>query len=170
MGNRLTKDAILGADDLPTEDVDLSDLTGYDGFVTVRGLTGRQRIEYEASMAVMRGGEMVPDVENSMAKLVARSVINDDGTLMFTPQEANALGEKSSAALARIFEVAARLSGMSAGSEVTIKKDSELIPGTDFVSSSPATSGTPSPSSSNGSPAMSSPSGTSSTGSKPKSG
>jgi hypothetical protein len=164
---RLNKDQILKADDLPTEEVDVPE---WGGSVLVRGLTGRQRIEYEASMAVMRDGEMVPDVENSMAKLVARTIVDDDGSLMFTPQEANALGEKSSAALTRVFEVAARLSGMSQGAAVEIKKDSEPTPGTAFVSSSPATSGTPSPSSSNGSPPPSSPSGRSSTGSRQKSG
>jgi hypothetical protein len=159
---RLSKDQILAADDLPTETISVPE---WGGEVLVRGLTGRQRIEYEASMAVMRDGEMIPDVENSMAKLVARTIVDDDGSLMFTPQEANALGEKSSAALARVFEVAARLSGMSQGAAVEIKKDSEPIPGTAFVSLSPGTSGTPSPNSSNGSPPPNSPSGPSSTAS-----
>jgi hypothetical protein len=164
---RLNKDQILKADDLPTEEVEVPE---WGGSVLVRGMTGRQRIEYEASMAVMRGGEMVPDVENSMAKLVARTIVGDDGGPMFTVADANALGEKSSAALARVFEVAARLSGMSAGADVEAKKDSSLIPGTDFVSSSPATSATPSPNSSNGSPPPSSPDGTPSTSSSQMSG
>lgn len=145
----LTKAAILAADDLPTEEVEVRE---WGGSVLVRGLTGRQRIDYEASMAVMRGGQLVPDVENSMAKLVARAIIDPDtGEPMFTPQEAHALGEKSSAALTRVFEVAARLSGMAEGATVEVGKDSPLTPGTGSASPLPATSGPPSANSSNGS-------------------
>lgn len=163
----LNKDQILKADDLPAEDVDVPE---WGGTVRVRGLTGRQRIDYEASMAVMRDGQLVPDVENSMAKLAARTIVDEDGQTIFTVQDANALGEKSSAALARVFDVAARLSGMSQGATVEMGKDSALTLDGGSFSSSPANSAALPPSSSNGSPGTNSPSGRRTSPSRKKTG
>jgi hypothetical protein len=133
MGSYLTRDAILQIDDLPVEDVSVPE---WGGSVRVRGLTARERVEFEASNTVMRGDQLVPDVDNAVAKLVALCVVDEDGTQVFTRQDANALGEKSSAALARVFDVAARLSGMSQGTDVEIKKDSTptLDAGSSFTS------------------------------------
>ena len=79
----------------------------------MRELRGRERDEWEASLAVQRGKTMVPDVANMRAKLVARSVVGADGEPVFTQQDVAALGELSAAALDRVFEVASRLSGLS---------------------------------------------------------
>ena len=61
----------------------------------------------------MRGKSMVPDVANMRAKLVARSVVGDDGEPVFTQNDVAALGELSAAALDRVFEAASRLSGLN---------------------------------------------------------
>jgi hypothetical protein len=110
MGSYLTRDAILAAATLRTEEVDVGE---WGGVVLVRELRGRERDEWEASLAVQRGKQMVPDVANMRAKLVARSVIGEDGKPVFTQQDVSALGELSAAALDRVFEVASRLSGLS---------------------------------------------------------
>lgn len=110
MGSYLTRDAILAAATLKTEEVDVPE---WAGVVLVRELRGRDRDEWEASLAVQRGKQMVPDVANMRAKLVARSVVGADGEPVFTQQDVNALGELSAAALDRVFEVASRLSGLS---------------------------------------------------------
>jgi len=106
----LTRDLILKASHLRTEEVYVPE---WGGSVLVRELNGRQRDEWEASLAVMRGKAMVPDVANMRAKLVARSVVGDDGEPVFTQQDVAALGELSAAALDRVFEAAARLSGLN---------------------------------------------------------
>ena len=100
---------ILKADNLRTEEVSVPE---WGGVVLVRELSGRARDEWEASLAVMRGKAMVPDVANLRAKLVARSVVGDDGEPVFTQNDVHALGELSAAALDRVFEVASRLSGL----------------------------------------------------------
>lgn len=105
----LTRDMILKADNLRTEEVPVPE---WGGSVLVRELRGRERDEWEASLAVMRGKAMVPDVANMRAKLVARSVVGEDGEPVFTQQDVNALGELSAAALNRVFEVASKLSGL----------------------------------------------------------
>lgn len=110
MGSYLTRDAILKATHLKTEEVDVPE---WGGLVLVRELNGQQRDEWEASLAVQRGKQMVPDVANMRAKLVARSVVGEDGEPVFSQQDVSALGELSAAALDRVFEVASRLSGLN---------------------------------------------------------
>lgn len=137
---RLSKDDILKAEDLVTEEVDLSDLPGYNGSVLVRGLTGRERDEYEASVLEMRGNKMVPNTANVRAKLVVKCAVDDDGKRLFTDTDANALGEKSGAALDRMFEVAARLSGLRDEDVKELTEDFAAAAGSGSRSSSPAAS------------------------------
>jgi hypothetical protein len=110
MGSYLTRDAILAAAALRTEEADVPE---WGGVVLVRELRGRERDEWEASLAVQRGKQMVPDVANMRAKLVARCIVTADLEPVFSQQDVNALGELSAAALDRVFEVASRLSGLS---------------------------------------------------------
>jgi hypothetical protein len=107
---RLSKDDILKAEDLVTEDVEVPE---WGGTVSVRGLTGRERDEFEASIMERRGKRMVPNVANVRGKLVARCVLDEDGNRLFLDSDAEALGGKSAGAVNKIYEVAARLSGMT---------------------------------------------------------
>ena len=110
------RDAILRAAALRTEEVKVPEWadpeTGADT-VLVRELRGRERDEWEASLAVQRGREMVRDTANIRAKLAALSIVGEDGEPLFTLRDVNALGELSAAALERVFEVASRLSGLN---------------------------------------------------------
>jgi hypothetical protein len=110
MGTFLTRDAILGAEDLGTEIVDVAE---WGGSVTVRGMTGKERDAFEASILERRGKRMVPNTANVRAKLVARCCLDENGDRLFTDSDAEALGAKSGAAIDRVYEVAARLSGMT---------------------------------------------------------
>jgi hypothetical protein len=125
LGSYLGRDAILKASALKTEDVPVPE---WGGSVLVRELRGRERDEWEASLAVQRGRQMVPDVSNMRAKLVARTVVGDDGEPVFTQQDVNALGELSAAALDRVFEVASRLSGLNQDAVDEMGKNSATAP------------------------------------------
>lgn len=109
MGGILGRDQILKADDMTTEEIAVPE---WGGSVLVRGLTGRQRDEFEASMIEQRGKRRVPNVENVRAKLVAKCCVDESGRRLFTDQDAAILGDRSGAALDRVYEVAARLSGI----------------------------------------------------------
>jgi hypothetical protein len=76
-------------------------------------MTGRQRDEFEASLMERRGKKQVVNTANVRAKLVARTVIDEAGKRLFTDGDVATLGEKSGAAIDRIYAVAARLSGIS---------------------------------------------------------
>jgi hypothetical protein len=111
VGTYLTRDAILAAHDLPTEEVEVPE---WNGTVVVRGLTGEGRDEFESSTTVLRGNTAVRDTANIRAKLVAYCVIDHEtGEPAFTQQDVAALGKLSGVALNRVWAVACRLSGMS---------------------------------------------------------
>ena len=108
---RLSKEDILKADDRATEEVSVPE---WGGTVLVRGLSGRERDEFEVSMADRQGTEFVPNFSNTRAKLITRCVVDDDGKRVFDIHtDVEALGEKSGAAIDRVYSVAARLSGLS---------------------------------------------------------
>lgn len=109
MGKLLTKEDILQVQDLPTERVVIEE---WGGEVLVRGLTAAERDAFEQSITERRGDTIIPKLDNIRAKLVARCVINEDGSRMFDDADIEALGRKSAAALDRIFSVAQKLSGM----------------------------------------------------------
>jgi hypothetical protein len=52
------------------------------------------------------------NLKNIRAKLVALTVVDEEGNRIFSDSDASALGKKSAAALDRVFEVAQRLSGL----------------------------------------------------------
>jgi len=118
---RLSRDDILKAEDTTPEEVPVPE---WGGTVLVRGMTGKERDQFEVSLAeesagavqVQRGraGGRPPgrNLVNMRAKIVARCVVTDEGERMFSDADVAALGEKSGAPIDRIFTVAARLSGM----------------------------------------------------------
>jgi hypothetical protein len=131
---RLSKDDILKAEDIVTEEVDVPE---WGGSVMVRGLTGRERDEFEASIMERRGKRTFPNTANVRAKLVARCTIGDDGQRLFQDSDAEDLGKKSAAAMDRIYTVAAKLSGM------TDEDVEELVENFDKTHSGDSSSGSP---------------------------
>ena len=110
----LDRNAILEAKDLPTETVDVPE---WGGQVIVRTLTGEERDQYETSMFEIVGEgskrTAITKLENIRATLVALTIVDEEGQRMFTRDDIVALGNKSAAALDRIYEVARTLSGLS---------------------------------------------------------
>jgi hypothetical protein len=139
----LSRDDLLKAEDLVTEEVDLSDLPGYTGSVLVRGLTGRERDEFEASVLVERGGKAVRDLANVRAKIVAKCVVDEDGKRLFTDSDVAALGEKAGAAIDRMFDAASRLSGLRPGDVDEMVADFPPADGSSSSSGSPSGSAKP---------------------------
>lgn len=106
----LTADQILAADDSPTLDVEVPE---WGGTVRVRTLSGAERDAFEASIAQQAGKSKKANLANLRARLVAKCVIGEDGKRLFSDSQAVALGQKSSAALDRVFEAARKLNRMT---------------------------------------------------------
>ena len=109
----LTADQILGADDLPGEDVSVPE---WGGTVRVRGMSGADRDRFEASMMddKMSGVSKDRALANYRARLASACIVDADGKRIFrSDAEVKRLGEKSALALTRVVEVASRLSGLT---------------------------------------------------------
>ena len=79
----------------------------------MRGLTGKERDALEASMIEGKGKKAEVNLVNLRAKLVARSIVDEDGKRVFEDEDIPALAQKSASALTRVYEVAQRLSGIT---------------------------------------------------------
>ncbi len=108
----LGKDDILRADDIKIEEVPVPEWA-QDGAVLVKGLSGVERDAFEASMIKGSGKNQKVDTQNIRAKLCSLAIVDSEGNRIFDDLGAiAALGKKSAAALTRVYEVAARLSGL----------------------------------------------------------
>lgn len=142
----LTRDAILAAVDLPTQEVEVPE---WGGSVLVRGLSGEDRDAFEASLIVRRPAlvgpnkgqlESVQDTTNLHAKLVSRAIVDETGSRVFSDADVKLLGAKSSHALQRVFDVASELSGLGATAASDAEGNSEPDPSDGSTSTSPETS------------------------------
>ena len=106
----LTKQDIINADDMRSEDVNVPE---WGGTVRVRALSARQRDAFEATLVSGEGKKRRADLANVRAKLVGMCLVDDSGARLFTDAEAVALGAKSGAAMDRVFSVCQRLAGLT---------------------------------------------------------
>ena len=114
----LTRDDILSAK-LTTEIVEVPE---WGGEVIVSEMFGTAREEYER-IIFDKHGKLVSD-KSLRACLVAVSVVNEAGELLFSAEDVEALGRKSSQALHRVYDVALRLNGMQPGATKSTAKNS----------------------------------------------
>lgn len=107
----LNKQQIFDAQDHEFKEVAVPE---WGGDVRLRSLTGAERDKYESSLARMgKNGQMIPDMVNARARLVALTAVDENGNRVFTDQDVLKLGTKSSKALDRLFEQSSQLSGIS---------------------------------------------------------
>jgi len=121
-------DYIASVQDIKTEDVRVPqwDSLDVEAWVRVRGMTGIERDDWEAEMmpdpqVASQMKNMTPQqrraivrqrMQGARARLVARCCVDEDGNRIFSNKDVEMLAQKSAAALDRIYEVAARLSGI----------------------------------------------------------
>ena len=134
----LSKTAILAAQDLQTEDVEVPE---WGGTVRVRSFTGRERDAFEASMVRGEGRDRKVDLTNMRARLVGLTVIDETGQRLFTDEEVDLLGAKSGAALDRVFAIAQKLNGLSGADVEELSKNSGGVPSAVSISASALPSG-----------------------------
>ena len=99
----LTKDQILKQDDLKSEIVSVPE---WGGDVRVCTMSGFARDRFEAGITGKNGGM---NMQNIRAKLAAATITDEEGKLLFDEGDIIKLGNKSCAALDRVFAAAQRL-------------------------------------------------------------
>lgn len=75
----------------------------------LRGMTGQERDDFEASLQV---GSGAPNLANLRARLLVRSLCDEGGKRLFDDDDADALGELPASILDPLFAVAQKLSGI----------------------------------------------------------
>jgi hypothetical protein len=105
----LGKDAILSAQDKNNQIVSVPE---WGGHVNVRVMSGTERDSFEAGL--MGDGGKVNTV-NIRARLCSLCICDAEGKRMFTTDaDIKLLGDKSAAALDRVFMVAQKINGITA--------------------------------------------------------
>lgn len=119
----LTKDEILGMDDIHMEEVVVPEWNGRT--VLVCGLTAAAKNAYEASLVEIKGTSRKVRLENATAKLLVRTIVNRQRQPLFSETDIERLGTKSAAALERLAKVAQRLSAMNQEDVEALVKNSD---------------------------------------------
>ena len=120
----LNKEAILSADDLKQEVIQVPE---WKGEVIIRTMTGEERDAFDS--------EMIRDDKKSFKNIRARFlsliICDEQGNRLFDDKEIAQLGKKSAAALDRLFSAGQKLNRLSnddieelAGNSEPIQKDS----------------------------------------------
>lgn len=101
----LNRDAILKSDDRRTAVVEVPE---WGGSVTIAEMSGKDRDAFEAAFM-----DESKRFVNLRARMVAMSVIDENGDRMFSDGDVEALGKKSGKALDRVFSAIQRLNALS---------------------------------------------------------
>ena len=108
----LSKEDIFGCSDTTIEKLHID---AWGGDVYVRSLTAAERDKFEASNLIKDKRTNLYDarMDNLRARLVAMSLCDETGKRLCTDADAAALGSRNAAAIALIYDTAARLSGIT---------------------------------------------------------
>jgi hypothetical protein len=133
----LTREEILAKTTLRSELVSVPE---WGGTVRVRELTGAERDEYEASLVKMQDGGKKTHLtmDNARARLASLSIVDESGARVFTDDDIVRLGKLSASALDRVFDVAGRLSKITAEDFKELAGNSNGAPNVDSGMSSPS--------------------------------
>jgi hypothetical protein len=112
---QLTKDAILSCLDLKQEKVETPE---WGGHVYVRTMTAGDRTAWE----IQQQGKTRNDIRASLAAL---TICDEQGNLLFTPEDVGLLNLKSGKVLSDIFTTAAKLNGILPSDVDELEKNSE---------------------------------------------
>ena len=105
----LTKEQIFGADDIQRVKLNVPE---WGGDIWVQGMNGAQRDRFEASIVQQKTEAKGFNLANIRARLCALTICDEQGVLMFSEKDIDALSRKSAVVLTKIFLVAQQLSGI----------------------------------------------------------
>lgn len=109
----LTREQILGADDLPHVEVEIPE---WGGAVYVKRLTAKERLELSGQAGGKEGLTF-------MACVVIACVVDADNRPLLEPSDADALAGKAGSVVQRLFNYADTLNGFTQRAEVDVEKN-----------------------------------------------
>lgn len=117
----LTRDAILTADDLPKQRVDVPEW-GEGAFLFVRTMTAGERDKFDLYVGNVQ--QRKADGSLISAKLLAATACDEAGAPIFTEADIPALAKKNANALGRVVRAAQSLNGLTMADFEAAKKNS----------------------------------------------
>lgn len=127
----LTAADILDADDIRSEYVEVPE---WGGTVKVTGLTGEQRNKVGT---LMRAEAKKTNEDDALAffqmRIAAASMIDEEGKRLFSQNDVAKLAKKSAVAIQRVYDAAARLSGIGEEAIEEAKEDLKALPNDDTL-------------------------------------
>lgn len=123
----LTKSDILGSR-LKSEIVEVPE---WGGSVRIRELSAAQRDSWDSTFRFDQDGNATAEsLRNMRARMCSLSIVDENDMPVFSPMEAEQLGQLSGTALHRVYAVCRRLNGM----DDSTAKNSEATPDVDSTS------------------------------------
>lgn len=116
----LTKDQILGADDLPTKMVHIPE---WDGNVNLKSLNGYEREELERLITEFKTKGKCSGGQAVRAVSAALSIVDENGNRVFSDDDIPSLAQKSGSALDRILDEVLSHNGMTQRDAEELKKN-----------------------------------------------
>jgi hypothetical protein len=110
-----------------------------DWVLKLKGMTGRERDLFEASMAP-KGNSKRPNLDNFRARLIVQCAVDEEGNRLFNNGDIKWIGEKAAKSISRVFDKCQSMNGL------TDADVDELTENFDNGQSGPSTSGSPLPS------------------------
>lgn len=123
----LSKELILQANDVQIEKVPVAE---WGGDVFVKTITAKEQDAWSADVADQKKDNRA----NFQASFLVMCICDEAGDLLFTKEDADALGDKSAGALNKVFNVASRLNGLSVGDVKELEKNSGITQDDDSTS------------------------------------
>lgn len=124
----LGRDDILDYDDIKTHVVPVPEW-GAKAAVRMKVLSAAERDAFEATTVSTKGGKSKPNLANLRARLVARCIVDENGNRTFESGDVVRLGNKSSAALDRLFAKAQEINGFSEKDIEELTEDFDVTSG-----------------------------------------
>lgn len=105
----LTRDAVLKAQDVKTEKVEIPE---WGGEIYIRCMTGEERSRYDNLAYSLRGEKVEVNRMNFRERLLVFTLCDESGNKIFEEEDISLLAKKSGAILDRLYVVSARVNGM----------------------------------------------------------
>jgi hypothetical protein len=117
----ITKDSILSFKGKPLTPVETPE---WGGTVYLRVMRGSERDAFEAETYKLNGKSLELNRVNARARLLVKTLCDEQGNRLFTDADATQLGEQPADVLDRVYTVALRVNGFTSADVADLAKNS----------------------------------------------
>lgn len=120
MTNFLSKEDIFQVEDISVETMEVPE---WGGTIRLKPMTGAEKEGFEAEFQKRQQGENKINTRGFRGWLISRSVVNEDGELLFSKGDIAELSKKSAKVLEDVFEKCLEVNGIGQDAVEEIEKN-----------------------------------------------